>query len=220
MRHQGPPDGETSVVDLGLSVPAPRTSPAGGLTDLITTLFASTRAVSVHRVADSTYIAYLPGPHGRSGSALRAVGAEPLTYLDRAVRAIEAAVRANDDAPGRALLVAHGEGGAVALDVAAMAESDLFDVDRIVTAGAPAALVPRVPTRARMLSLEERTDLGALLGSIVNAGSGNRLTVVFDGAGTTTPAERYVAGARLADAAGHPDVVRAIDDLRELGYLT
>src|SRR3954447_8285898 len=121
MRHQGPPDGETSVVDLGPSVPAPRTSPAGGLTDLITTLFASTRAVSVHRVADSTYIAYLPGPHGRSGSALRAVGAEPLTYLDRVVRAIEAAVRANDDAPGRALLVAQGEGGAVALDVAAMA---------------------------------------------------------------------------------------------------
>ena len=150
---------------------------------------------------------------------MRAVGARPLTYADRTVRALETAVRAHGDSPALALLVAHGEGGAAALDVAAMAESDVFDVDRIVTVGAPAALVPRVPTRSRMLSLEERTDLGALLGSLVNADAGNRLTVVFDGAGATTPAERYLAGARLADASDHPEVVAAVEDLRALGYL-
>jgi hypothetical protein len=101
-----------------------------------------------------------------------------------------------------------------------MAESPLFDVDRIVTAGAPSALVPRVPRTTRMLSLEDRADPVALLGSLVNAASDNRLTVVFDGTGARTAAERYVAGARLADASNHPDLVREIDDLRGLGYLS
>ena len=216
--RSGPPESETSVVDLG-PAGSGAAHDSGSLCTLVTTLFATTRAVAVHRVAPSTYVAYLPGPRGRSGASLRAVGAEPLTYADRVVRALETAVLAHGDAPALALLVAYGEGGAAALDVAAMAESEVFDVDRIVTVGAPAALVPRVPTRARMLSLEERTDLGALLGSLVNADSGNRLTVVFDGTGTTTPAERYVAGARLADTSDHPEVIRAIADLRALGYV-
>lgn len=215
----GPVGPETSVVDLG---PATAAGPgqAGGLSDLVSALFATTRAVTVDRVGPSAYVVHLPGPRGVSGVQLRAVGAAQLTYTERVVRAIESSVRLNRDAPARVLLVAHDEGGAVALDVAAMAESDLFDVDRIVTVGAAGAFVPRVPSQARMLCLEERTDLGALLGSVVNAGAGNRLTVVFDGTGTSGPAERYVAGARLADASDHPDVVRAIEDLRELGYVS
>jgi PGAP1-like protein len=219
MHHEtGPPGPETSVVDLGPAAAEEARQP-GGLADLVAALFATTRAVTVERVGVSAYVVHLPGPHGVSGVSLRAVGAAQMTYSERAIRAIESMVRGNRDAPARALLVAHGEGGAVALDVAAMAESDLFDVDRIVTVGAAGAFVPRVPAQARMLCLEERTDLGALLGSVVNAGAGNRLTVVFDGTGTATPAERYVAGARLADASDHPDLVRAIEDLRELGYL-
>ena len=220
MRDQtGTPGPETSVVDLGPATAGDLGDP-GGLSDLVAALFATTRAVTVERVGPSAYLVYLPGPRGVSGVQLRAVGAAQLTYTERVVRAIESSVRAHDDAPARAALVAHDEGGAVALDVAAMAESALFDVDRIVTVGAAGAFVPRVPSQARMLCLEERTDLGALLGSIVNAGSGNRLTVVFDGTGTSSPAERYVAGARLADASDHSDVVRAIEDLRELGYLS
>lgn len=220
MQDETAPTGqETSVVDLGPATGHEAAAP-GGVCDLVSALFATTRAVTVERVGPSAYVVHLPGPRGFSGAQLRAVGAAQLTYAERAARAIESSVRINGDAPARALLVAHGEGGAVALDVAAMAESDLFDVDRIVTVGAAGAFVPRVPSQARMLCLEERTDLGALLGSVVNAGAGNRLTVVFDGTGTSNAAERYIAGARLADASDHPDLVRAIEDLRELGYLS
>ena len=220
MQHQtGPPGSETSVIDLGPATVEEPPQP-GGLAELVSALFATTRAVTVERVGFAAYVVHLPGPRGVAGTQLRVVGAAQLTYAERAARAIETAVSANRDAPARALLVGHGEGGAVALNVAAMAESQLFDVDRIVTVGAAGAFVPRVPAQARMLCLEERTDLGALFGSVVNASVGNRLTVVFDGGDTATPAERYVAGARLADASDHPDLVRAIEDLRELSYLS
>ena len=50
-----------------------------------------------------------------------------------------------------------------------------------MTAGAPSAQVPRIPDRTRVLSLEDRADPVALLGSLINAGARNRVTVVFDG---------------------------------------
>ena len=43
--------------------------------------------------------------------------------------------------------------------------------------------MPRIPGRTRVLSLEDRSDPVALLGSLVNASAANRMTVVFDGAG-------------------------------------
>ena len=54
-------------------------------------------------------------------------------------------------------------------------------IDQVVTAGAPSAHVPRIPETTRVLSLEDRSDPVALLGSLVNAGAANRVTVVFDG---------------------------------------
>ena len=189
-----------------------------GLADLLVRLFAVTRSVAVQRLEAGVYVAYLPGPHGRSGQPMRLVGGDHVSYDDRVTRALEAAIRRHDD-HARVLLVGHAQGGPAALDIAAMAESSLFEVDRVVTAGAPSALVPRVPRATRMLSLEDRSDPAALLGSLVNAASPNRLTVVFDGDGAETAAERYIAGARLADTSPHPDLVHAITDLRELGYL-
>ena len=56
-------------------------------------------------------------------------------------------------------------------------------IDQVVTAGAPSAHVPRVPETIRVLSLEDRADPVALLGSLVSAGAANRVTVVFDGTG-------------------------------------
>ena len=208
--RDGDDDGDD---DLGGGRPA-------GLEDLMTTLFAATRAVTVHRVAPATYVAFLPGPHGRSDQPMRLVGGDHLTYADRAARTIEAAIRRHREQHARVLLVGHAQGGPTALDIAAMADSPLFDVDRVVTAGAPSALVPRVPKRTRMICLEDRADPVALLGSLVNAAAANRLTVVFDGGDTDSAAERYIGGARLADASDHPDLVRAIEDLRELGYLS
>ena len=97
------------------------------------------------------------------------------------VRALERAVRQHDDGPAQVMLVGFAQGGPTALEIAGMADSDLFTVDRVVTAGAPSALVPRVPKGTRMLALEDRNDPVALLGSVVNADADNRMTVVFDG---------------------------------------
>ena len=71
-----------------------------------------------------------------------------------------------------------------------------------------------------MLSLEDRDDPVALLGSLVNAGAANRTDVVFDASGAA-PGEAYVAGARAADEAAvhHPDLAAELDRLRAWGYL-
>ena len=91
-----------------------------------------------------------------------------------------------------------------------------FVVDQVVTAGAPAAHVPRLPGTTRMLALEDRADPVALLGSLVTADDPSRTTVVFDAAGSSRESV-YVAGARAADAS--PEVAAELDRLRELGYL-
>lgn len=189
-----------------------------GLEGLMTALFSSTRAITVERVAPGRYVVFLPGPHGRSGPGLRLVGGDHLPYATRVERAIETAVRQHDDAPARVMLVGHAQGGPTALDIAGMAESELFEVDRVVTAGAPTALVPRVPKETRMLSIEDRDDPVALLGSLVNAAADNRLTLVFDGS-AVEGSQRYVAGARVADRSDHPELRAELDAMRELGYL-
>ena len=207
----------THVVDLGRGGPdLPGRS--GGLEDLMARLFGVTRSVAVERHAPGAYVAYLTGAHGRTGPALRVVGGDHLSYDERVVRTLEAGIRRTGDEHARVMLVAHGEAGQTALDIAAMADSPLFEVDRVVTAGAATA-VARVPRYARMLCLEDRSDPVALLGSLVNAASDNRLTVVFDGTGAETVEERYVVGGRLADASTDPDLVAELDDLRSLGYL-
>ena len=59
--------------------------------------------------------------------------------------------------------------------------SEAFVVDQVVTAGAPGSQVHLIPEGTRVLSLEDRADPVALLGSLINARVSNRLTVVFDG---------------------------------------
>jgi protein gp37 len=93
----------------------------------------------------------------------------------------------------------------------------------VVTAGSPSAQVPRLPAGVRMLSLEDRSDPVALLGSLMNVEATNRLTVVFDGGSDGThdrPVDPYVVGARAADEAGHPELRADLDRLVDLGYLS
>jgi hypothetical protein len=87
-----------------------------------------------------------------------------------------------------------------------------------VTAGSPSSQAPRIPQSIRVLSLEDRADPVALLGSLMNAESTNRLTVVFEG-GRTDDTDQYVVGARAADSANHPELRAELDRLRDLGYL-
>jgi len=190
----------------------------GGLEELMTALATAPAAVSVRQVAPSRYVAFLPGPSADPSTGPGApeppglVTGDHTAYAHHAVAAIEEAVGAD----ARVMLVGSGPGGATAVDIATRPAP--FVVEQVVTAGAPSALVPRVPDAVRVLSLEDRTDPVALLGSLVNADAPNRTTVVFDGGGAIGSAA-YVAGGRAADAADHPELRQELDRLRALGYL-
>lgn len=203
---------------------APTTAAPGdrprGIEELMTTLVSSVPAVSVHRVGPGRYIAFLPGPNGGPERRLRLVGGDHTAYADQAVRAIESAVSDGSvDEAARVMLVGCAAGGVTAVGLATTAHSDAFVVDQVITAGAPAALVPRVPETTRVLSLEDRSDPVALFGSLVNAGADNRLTVVFDG-GEANGTSPYVVGGRAADAASHPELRGELARMRELGFLS
>lgn len=188
-----------------------------GLGDLMTGLVSVPRSVAVQKVGPGRYIAYLPGPGGGTTTRLRLVSGDHTSYDRQVVRAIEAAV-AGDREPPRVLLVGAGPGGVTAAQLAAENPSSAFVVDQVVTAGAPSAQAPRLPAGTHMLALEDRSDPVALLGSLVNAFSDDRMTVVFEAAPVvgTTP---YVLGARAADRAPHPELRAQLARLHELGYL-
>jgi hypothetical protein len=185
------------------------------LEELLATLLAEDAKISVQRVGTGRYIAYLPGSLGVGTGRLRLVGADPSTSVAQVIRAIEKVVTEDD---ARVMLVGSAAGGTVAAEIAAAASSPRFVVDQVVTAGAPSSQVPRIPEATRVLSLEDRSDPVALLGSLINAATPNRLTVVFDG-GTSAGSELYVAGAKAADVAEHPELRAEIARMQELGYL-
>ena len=197
------------------SEPAQEGEAPGSVADLMATLTSTPHGVAVQRVGAGRYIAYLPGPNGVGSGRLRLVGGDHTAYAHQVVRAIEHAVEG--DAGARVMLVGAAQGGVTAAEVAA-ADSSTFVVDQVITAGAPSAHVPRIPETTRMLSLEDRADPVALLGSLMNAGSTNRITVVFD-ADHDRAISVYVAGGRAADSATHPELRAEITRIQELGYL-
>ena len=186
-----------------------------GVEELMTTLTRSARSVVVQRLGTGRYIAYLPGLDGGPERGLRLVGGDRSTYAAQVVRAIEDAVAG--DTGARVMLVGTGQGGVTAAEVAASGTGS-FVIEQVVTAGAPSAQVPRIPDSTRVLSLEDRSDPVALLGSLVNAGAAHRLTVVFDGGGARGD-EACVAGGRAVDRAEHPELRAELRRMRELGYL-
>ena len=207
--------------------PAPEGSPAveapqlpASIVDLMTTVESLAGRVLVHRTAPARYVAYVgsppPGPPPEDGPALRLVAGDLSPYATEVAQTIAAAVAGDEGA--RVMVVGAGAGGLVAAELAAMKQGAPYVVDQVVTAGAPAAQVPRLPDTTRMLALEDRADPVALLGSLVNAGDDHRTTVVFDAAGSGSEGV-YVAGARAADAADSPELRAELDRLRELGYL-
>ncbi len=187
--------------------------------DLMSHLSRTEARVAVHRVGDGRYICYLPANRAAGRGRLRLVGADTSGLADKVVAAIERAV-ADDQAPApaRVMLVGAAQGGTVATEVAATLSSDAFVVDQVVTAGAPSAQVAVIPDSTRVLSLEDRADPVALLGSLINAKVSNRVTVVFDGSGSQGP-DVYLAGGRAADQATHPALVDEIRRIQDLGYL-
>ena len=211
-------DSAGSFVEVDEPEPAAGTSEGTAprsLEELIANLLAEDRRISVQRVGTGRYIAYLPGTLGHEPGRLRLVGADPTTSATQVIRAIERAVT-DDDA--RVMLVGSAAGGTIAAEIAATGRSERFVVDQVVTAGAPSAQVPRIPEGTRVLSLEDRADPVALLGSLINATTANRLTVVFDG-GTADGTHLYLTGAKAADIAEHPELRAEITRMQDLGFL-
>jgi hypothetical protein len=219
---------EPMAIDVGSAlrdvagglVEDPPTTPGGttedgaaprGLEGLMTMLHRTEQRIHVRRIAEHRYIAFLPGSGARR---LRLVGGDSSGYAGEVAAAISRAVAGDPEA--RVMLVGAAQGGVSAAEVAA-ADHD-FVIDHVVTAGAPSAQVPRIPERTRVLSLEDRSDPVALLGSLVNAGASNRLTVVFDGDGADRDA-MYVAGGRAADTAEHPQLKAELALLTQAGFL-
>jgi len=204
----------------GTAAVAPPPRPAT-LTDLMTTLEGLDGRLLVHRTAPARYVVYLGRPPVLDGDdadapPVRLVAGDLSPYAAEVAQSVAAAVAGDDDP--RVMLVGSGAGGVVAAQLAAAHRPAPFTVDQVVTAGAPAAQVPRLPATVRMLALEDRADPVALLGSLVNAGDPQRTTVVFDAAGTSTESV-YVCGARVADAAPSPELRAELDRLRSRGYL-
>ncbi len=188
------------------------------LGDLMATVETLEARVLVHRTAPGRYVAYVGRPPAESapdhGPAVRLVSGDLTPYAAEVAETIAAAVAGDDDP--HVMTVGTGAGGVVAAELAALKRPLPFVVDQVVTAGAPAAQVPRLPESTRMLALEDRADPVALLGSLVSAGDANRTTVIFDAAGSSSEGV-YSAGARAADAS--PEVAAELDRLRGLGYL-
>ncbi|MCW2814594.1 MAG: hypothetical protein JWN84_2049 [Nocardioides sp.] len=187
-------------------------APPRNLTDLMTALDAAEASVVVRALGSGRYVVYLPGPDGGAADRLRLVAGDQAPYAAHVVRSIEAAVEGDDV---RVMLVGAGRGGVAAAELAAGPTSSRFVIDQVVTAGAPSAHVPRIPEPTRVLSLEDRSDPIALLGSLIGSdGTDNRITVVYD-AGR----DGHVEGGRAVDASDHPVLVAELARLVELGYL-
>lgn len=196
------------VLPVETSGDAPRT-----LAELLDTLARTTEPVRVHRVGSNRFIAYLTHRAAPVRGGLRLVGAGDDGHSRGVLAALEQATAGVDDA--RVMLVGHARGGVTAAELAALGHPG-FTIDQVVTVGSPAAHVPRIAPSTSVLSLEDRADPVALLGSLVNARERNRLTVVFDADGTGTP---YVAGGRAVDASAHPELRAVLGRLRGLGFL-
>ncbi len=192
-----------------------------GLGDLMALLAEGDdrQPVRILRVGPDRLLAFLSGGAAPSPSAgrLRLVSGDASGHAAAVVRALGAAA-ADSDGPTRVMLVGRGSGGAAAIEIATRADLPGFVVDQVVTASAPAAQLPALPPEVQVLSLEDRSDPVALLGSLINAASANRLTVVYD-AGADPDVPPLIAGGRAADRADHPDLVAALARWRELGYL-
>jgi len=211
------PTAPTVEADAGVE-PADVESAPRNVEELMAVLAQSRQSVTVRKVGQARYIAFLPGPDVARSGRLRLVGGDHSTYTAQVVAAIERAVADESEDVARVMLVGSAQGGVTAVEVAATVRSESFTVEQVVTAGAPGSQVHLIPEGTRVLSLEDRADPVALLGSLINAGVSSRMTVVFDG-GTDSDEGTYVAGGRAADHASHPDLRAEIAHIHELGYL-
>jgi hypothetical protein len=157
------------------------------------------------------------------GANIRLVGGIDTAYMD----GIEQAMRASGVPDGAdVMLVGHSQGGMTAAALAADDDfSHRYDVSHVVTAGAPTAQVPSIPSHTQVLSLENTGDVVPLLDGESNPDQDNRTTVRFDGrtgsVGGNHDLGVYTRGGAAVDraAATDPSLGAYVDSLRADGYL-
>ncbi|WP_141014635.1 hypothetical protein [Nocardioides sambongensis] len=218
------PGAAATLADAEHDLPAADLStvdPPRGLGELVERLVRTPQPVAVQPVGGGRAIVYLPGPDPLPGSGrhLRLVAGDLTGYADDVVRHLEEVLIGSSIS--RVLLAGTGPGGVAAIDIATRTTLS-FVVEEVVTTSAPTALVPALPAGLPVLALEDRNDPVALLGSLVNASSGDRITIVYDAepaAGDSAPGAGPVAGAHQADRAPHAALRATYQRWRERGYL-
>lgn len=179
---------------------------------------------------DVRYIVNLPGtddfgiggPEVRDTLAnLQLIGGEDTAYA-RGIR--EAMERAGIPADAPVALVGHSQGGMTAVHLASdPAFTDRFNVQHVVTAGAPTAQVPHLDDRIQALSLENAGDLVPLTDGEDNPDQPNRTTVRFDhptgSVAGNHSLEAYSTGAQLVDRSDDPSLAESLAQLREDGFM-
>jgi hypothetical protein len=186
----------------------------------------------VGRVPDERYIVYLPGtddmgPVPASGDRARdmetnyqLVGGMDSAYGRGIQQAMVQAGLTGKDV----MLVGHSQGGMVSASLAADPDfARQFNVQHVVTAGAPTAQVPHLPDGTHGLHLENRGDAVPLLDGEDNPDQPHRTTVAFDDGSSDIVdnhgLDRYARGAAAADASDNGSIRHHIDRMRDDGFL-
>ncbi len=240
-------DTDFSVTDLGDFEGGAGAHTPGSLEQLMQQLSATNNldasaadadlhgAIQVQQVGEAPherYIVYIPGtddmsPVPRSGDLARDMETnyQLIGGMDSAYgRGIEHAMLQAGLGGKDVMLVGHSQGGMVSASLAADPDfSRQFNVQHVVTAGAPTAQVPHLPEATHAIHLENRGDAVPLLDGEDNPDQPNRTTVKFDEGSSDTGdnhgLDHYTNGAAAADASTNVSIQGEIDRMRDDGYL-
>lgn len=192
-------------------------------------------AIQIQQVGEKPnerYIVYIPGtddmsPIPQTGDLARDMETnyQLIGGMDSAYgRGIEQAMVDAGLTGKDVMLVGHSQGGMVSASLAADPEfTRQFNVQHVVTAGAPTAQVPHLPDTTTAIHFENRGDAVPLLDGEDNPDQPNRTTVKFD-EGSSDIADNhgmdhYTNGAAAADASTNGSIRDEIDRMHQHGYL-
>lgn len=192
-------------------------------------------AIQIQRIVDNgqeRFIVYIPGtddmsPIPQDGEHARdmetnyqLIGGMDSAYGQGIQQAmLDAGLEGKD-----VMLVGHSQGGMVSTSLAADPDfSRHFNVQHVVTAGAPTAQVPDLPSGTSAIHFENRGDAVPLLDGEDNPDQPDRTTVKFDEGssdiGDNHAIKHYANGAAAADASTNGSIQDQIRQMQEDGYL-
>ena len=180
---------------------------------------------------DARYIVYIPGtddlaprPEGDETVRDMETNYQLIGGMDSAYgRGIERAMLDAGLGGKDVMLVGHSQGGMVSTSLAADPDfARQFNVQHVVTAGAPTAQVPDLPPGTSAIHFENRGDAVPLLDGEDNPDQRDRTTVKFDDGGSDIAGnhdmDHYVRGAEAADGSPNGSIRSQVDAIRASGY--